>query len=62
MSVRTAEARAEPRASTSPATAEAEAPPDLEQFAKDQIRIFLGQKFKGHALAQLVAALGATPC
>jgi restriction system protein len=37
--------------------ADAEAPPDLEQLAKDQIRVYLGQKFKGHALAQLVAAL-----
>lgn len=36
---------------------EEEAPPDLEQFANDQIRVFLGQKFKGHALAQLVGAL-----
>jgi restriction system protein len=33
------------------------APPDLEQNARDQIREYIGQKFKGHDLAALVAAL-----
>lgn len=31
--------------------------PDLEEYAGDQIRSFIGRKFKGHELAQLVAAL-----
>jgi len=29
-------------------------PPDLEQYAADQITDFVGRKFKGHALARLV--------
>jgi restriction system protein len=39
------------------ATSDAEAPPDIEQFAKDQIRDFIGQKFKSHDLAHLVGSL-----
>ncbi|MCF7855240.1 MAG: restriction endonuclease [Candidatus Pacebacteria bacterium] len=31
--------------------------PDIEQFAGDQIRSFISRKFKGHELAQLVAAV-----
>lgn len=36
---------------------EFEPPPDLEQFARDQIRSFLSQKFVGHNLASLVGAV-----
>lgn len=35
-------------------TGEWEAPPDLEQYARDQIRDYIARKFKGHELAQLV--------
>ncbi|GFP22009.1 restriction system protein [Candidatus Hakubella thermalkaliphila] len=34
-----------------------EAPPDLEQYARDQIREYIAHKFKGHDLARLVAAV-----
>jgi len=34
-----------------------EAAPDLEQFAKDQIRDFISRRFRGHKLTELVAAL-----
>lgn len=34
-----------------------QAPPDLEQYARDQIRQYIGQHFRGHTLAQLVAAV-----
>ena len=34
-----------------------EAPPDLEQYARDQIRDYIARKFKGHELAQLVGAV-----
>ncbi len=34
-----------------------EAPPDLEQYALDQIRDYIGRKFKGHDLAWLVGAV-----
>jgi restriction system protein len=34
-----------------------EAPPDLEQYARDQIRDYIARKFKGHDLARLVAAV-----
>lgn len=34
-----------------------EAPPDLEQYARDQIRDFIARKFKGHDLARLVGAV-----
>lgn len=36
---------------------EIDAPPDLEQLAKDQIVALLGRKFKGHDLAGLVGAI-----
>jgi restriction system protein len=34
-----------------------EAAPDLEQYAKDQIRDYISRRFKGHKLTELVAAL-----
>lgn len=34
-----------------------EGPPDLEEYARDQIRSHIGQNFRGHDLARLVAAL-----
>ena len=34
-----------------------EAPLDLEEFGRDQIRTFIGQKFRGHELTRLVTAL-----
>lgn len=34
-----------------------EAVPDLEQYARDQIRSFISSKFRGHALTTLVAAI-----
>ena len=34
-----------------------EATPDLEQFARDQIRDYISRRFKGHKLTELVAAL-----
>ena len=34
-----------------------EAAPDLEQFARDQIREYISRRFKGHKLTELVAAL-----
>jgi restriction system protein len=37
--------------------ADATVPPDLEQYALDQIRAFIGTNFKGHKLADLVDAL-----
>lgn len=37
--------------------AEWEAPPDLEQYAFDQIHDYISRKFKGHELAQLVGAV-----
>lgn len=43
-----------------PGTSEAgewEAPPDLEQYARDQIRDFIARKFKGHNLDRLVGAV-----
>lgn len=33
------------------------APPDLEEYGRDQIRSYIGQKFKGHDLARLVDIL-----
>lgn len=36
---------------------EAEVPTNLEEYAQDQIRDYIGRKFKGHSLARLVAAL-----
>ena len=33
------------------------ATPDLEQFARDQIRDYISRRFKGHKLTELVAAL-----
>jgi len=36
---------------------ETEAPPDLEQYALDQIFNYIGRKFKGHNLSRLVAAV-----
>lgn len=33
------------------------APPNLEEYARDQIRSYIGQKFRGHELARLVTAL-----
>ena len=50
------------RLKPSPAKPEEEAvdwepPADIEQYARDQIRAYIGQKFKGHALARLVAAV-----
>jgi restriction system protein len=38
-------------------TAGGEAPTDLEPYAQDQIRNFIGRKFKGHGLTQLVATV-----
>lgn len=32
-------------------------PQDLEEYAHDQIRTFIGQRFRGHELSRLVAAL-----
>lgn len=43
--------------SASSEAAEWEAPPDLEQYARDQIRDYIAQKFKGHDLARLVGAV-----
>lgn len=43
--------------SASSEAAEWEAPPDLEQYARDQIRDHIAQKFKGHDLARLVGAV-----
>ena len=37
--------------------ADVAAPPDLEEYASDQIQTFIGTKFKGHRLADLVDAL-----
>lgn len=37
--------------------AEWEAPPDLEQYARDQIRDYIARKFKGHDLARLVGSV-----
>ncbi len=34
-----------------------EVPPDIEQFALDQIREYISQVFRGHALSNLVAAI-----
>lgn len=34
-----------------------EAAPDLEQYARDQIRDYISRKFKGHKLTELVAAI-----
>jgi restriction system protein len=34
-----------------------EAPPDIEQYALDQIREYISQIFRGHALSNLVAAI-----
>lgn len=36
---------------------EEEAPTNLEEYARDQIRDYIGRRFKGHGLARLVAAL-----
>lgn len=36
---------------------ELEAPLDIEQYANDQIRDYIAQKFKGHDLARLVSAV-----
>jgi restriction system protein len=33
------------------------APPDLEEFARDQIRAYIGRKFRGHELSRLVTAI-----
>lgn len=33
------------------------APPNLEEYTRDQIRTYIGQKFRGHELARLVNAL-----
>jgi restriction system protein len=41
----------------SPEPAESSAPPDLEEYARDQVRTFIGQKFRGHAHARLVTAI-----
>ena len=38
-------------------TTETEVPPNLEEYASDQIRSYIGQNFNGHELARLVAAL-----
>ena len=38
-------------------TSDLDAAPDLEQFAKDQIRDFISRRFRGHRLTELVAAL-----
>jgi len=37
--------------------ADVAAPPDLEEYTRDQIRTYIGQKFRGHGLARLVNAL-----
>lgn len=36
--------------------------PDLEQLVRDQIREFIGKKFKGHDLSNLVAAVLISQC
>ena len=36
---------------------EGEPPQDLEEYTRDQIRIHIGQRFRGHDLARLVTAL-----
>jgi restriction system protein len=46
-----------PQGQTAVEPVEASAPPDLEEFALDQIRTFVGQKFRGHSFARLVSAL-----
>ncbi|HEY64972.1 MAG TPA: restriction endonuclease [Caldilineae bacterium] len=48
---------ADQEALSKPEEEEEEAPVDLEQLAKDQIRDYIARKFRGHGLARLVAAV-----
>jgi len=47
----------QPEKPTPGESGEWEAPPDLEQYALDQIRGYISRKFKGHDLARLVGAV-----
>jgi len=49
--------RADGEGTDDEAAAPGEPPPDLEEYARDQITTFIGQKFRGHKLAELVTAV-----
>lgn len=49
--------KTKPGPAAAPASSEAEAEPDLEQLAGDQITNYINRKFKGHGLTRLVAAV-----